>query len=316
MHTHTTKQKATTMQHLPKYNHELEINHKPILEWFSRNHRTPEGRAMYNAMYAVFVRISQRLGGGLEPFLYTKQADTAKTDLNTSTVYEQVIRYLMAANRSGLINLCPHSTPECRAGCLGHTSGRLQFKGQQLAQYIRTVLYVENPLAFHIIEIDEIARHARRVNRKGFELVSRPNGTSDNEYETMPWLLDCWERVGLAVAYDYTANHARKRGWQDVGSMLPYHVTHSTKERNHPNSVKPGSYTVVAIKKGVPVPATYNGYPVEDGDKGDMRFLDRPGHVTLGRAKGALKKVEGKADGFVKPASHKHNARRLALVSA
>ena len=303
------------MIHLTRYNTTLETEHKPTLEWFSRNHRTPEGRAIYNEAYDQFVATSLRLGGGATPFIYTKQADTAKTDLNTSVVYEQVIRYLMAANRSGLINLCPHSTPECRAGCLGHTSGRLQFKGQQLAQYVRTVLYVENPLAFHVIEIDELARSARRVRRKGFELVSRPNGTSDNEYETMPWLLDCWERVGLAVAYDYTANHGRKRGWQNVGSKLPYHITHSTKERNHPNSIKPGSYTVVAIKKGVPVPEVYNGYPVEDGDKGDMRFLDREGYVTLGRAKGGLKKVAGRDDGFVKPATHIRNRRRLTVVA-
>lgn len=291
-------------------------SHTAFVKWYVDNIDTPAGKAVYKVAYAMFAKISTDNGGGQEPYLFTAQKDTAKTDKNTSIVYEQIIRYLMAANRSGLINLCPHSTPECRAGCLGHTSGRLRFNDQQRAQYIRTKFLHDNTAFFLIVEINEVRRHVRRINKAGRAAVARFNGTSDISYELTPGYTELLAQVGLEVMFDYTADHYRDKGWVEHISPMPYHLTHSTKEGTHPNDIKAGTYTVVAIKKGDPIPDTYNGLPTFDGDLSDMRFLDPAGHATLGRAKGALKGRSGAADSFVKPASHEHTSRRLTLVTA
>lgn len=288
---------------------------RPIIEWWTHNHRNKKGKALHKIAKDDFKQFSIRNGGGMTPTITTRQTQTAKTDLNDSVEWEEIIRYLMAANRSGLVNLCPHSTPECRAGCLGHTSGRLRYTVQQKAQYIRTAYLIHNPAFFHIVELGEVAAHARRIAKKGMRTAARLNGTSDVPYERLPWYMDCLERVGLGCMFDYTADHNRERGWiGNTGSTLPYHLTHSTKEGTHPNNVHPGSYTVVAIKKGDPMPAEYNGYPVFDGDSTDLRFLDPEGHVTLGRAKGALKKEKGAVNSFVKPPTHKRNAVSVSIV--
>lgn len=280
---------------------------RPIIEWYSHNWHTPAGKALHTIAYAYFVALSIRLGGGQTPYLFTAQSETAKTDKNTSIIWEQIIRYLSAANRSGVINLCKHSTPECRAGCLGHTSGRLRYSVQQRAQHIRTVFLAENPAFFHIVELNEVRRHTNRIVKNGRRSVARLNGTSDIPYEDLAWYMACLKRMGLGCMFDYTANKTRTRGWIHTPD-ISYHLTHSTKENDHPNTIQPGSYTVVAIKPDAPLPATYNGFPVFDGDKSDMRFLDPEGHVTLGRGKGALKNKQGDATSFLKPPAHKHNA--------
>mgnify|MGYP003625974237 CR=1 FL=1 len=288
-------------------------NQRGIIEWYSNNHNTAAGKAYGHTAYAAFVALSVSNGGGKTPTILTQQTQTAKTDKNTSQEWEQLIRYLMAANRSGIVNLCPQSTPECRAGCLGHTSGRLRYSAQQRAQYIRTLFLAKNPAFFHVVELMEIKRNARRINKKGKKAVARLNGTSDMPYETIGWYIACLKRMGLDLMFDYTANKGRTRGW--VKNLpLPYHLTHSTKETDHPNEVKPGSYTVVAVKPDHPLPTKYNGYPVFDGDTSDMRFLDPEGHVALGRGKGALKNKKGDAWSFLKPQAHKHNGVLVSII--
>ena len=201
---------------------------RPLLEWYTDNWDTAEGKAMEKRANAAFSKLSIEHGGGVKPFLLTAQKDTAKTDKNTSVVYEQIIRYLMAANRSGVINLCPSSTPLCRAACLGHTSGRLQFKGQQLAQYVRTLFLASDVLNFHIVELSETRKAAKRVERLGRRLVARYNGTSDIVYEdNLDWYMACLSKAGVAVMFDYTAVPGRGDGWKQT-SVMPYHVTQST----------------------------------------------------------------------------------------
>lgn len=296
----------------------LENDHEAIVRWYVANMHTAHGRSFYKPFYQEFSDLSVSLGGGMEPYLFSVQEIVAKTAKNTSVEWEQLTRYLMAANRSKLINLCPHSTPECRAGCLGHTSGRLRQTVQQTAQYVRTAFMVKNPLGFMIVELTEVARHAKRIKKKGRKVAGRLNGTSDKAYERQAWYMDCLKKAGMDIMFDYTAEKSRFKGWMNPTiSEMPYHLTHSTKETDSPNDITPGTYTVVAVKKGDPLPETYNGYPVFDGDKSDMRFLDPEGHVTLGRGKGALavKKVgAGSPRTMVKPARWQQRRIELAIV--
>ncbi len=58
---------------------------------------------------------------------------------------------------------------------------------------------------------------------------------------------------------------------------------------------------VFAVKKGEPLPKTWNGYRVIDGDIHDLRFLDPEGVVVGLRAKGRAKKTTPVTNGFVVP---------------
>jgi hypothetical protein len=55
--------------------------------------------------------------------------------------------------------------------------------------------------------------------------------------------------------------------------------------------------TVFGIKKTLPMPETYNGRPVFNGDESDLRFLDPKGVIVGLYAKGKAKKD---TSGFVK----------------
>jgi len=89
--------------------------------------------------------------------------------------------------------------------------------------------------------------------------------------------------------YDYT-KHAKP--WQRT---LPnYHLTFSHSGHNVQDCVEALQHGVnVAVvfttPRGDALPATWNGYPVIDGDQHDCRFLD-PTAVVVGlRAKGSAK---------------------------
>jgi hypothetical protein len=64
----------------------------------------------------------------------------------------------------------------------------------------------------------------------------------------------------------------------------------------------PHPVVVVDVKRGKPLPATYMGRPVVDGDRSDARFLDPAGSVVLLRFKNVstTDRVTAVASGFVR----------------
>jgi len=123
--------------------------------------------------------------------------------------------------------------------------------------------------------------------------VFRLNGTSDLS----------WEKYGIIQEfpnvqfYDYTKVLGRK-----VNGLANYHLTFSAADGND-NDVrraikeKYNIATVFGIKKSQPMPETYEGTPVFNGDESDLRFLDPKGVVVGLYAKGKAKKD---TSGFVK----------------
>ena len=258
----------------------------------------PTTKQVRNARH-VFRALSVRHGGGETPYLVTPAESSAKLAGHDSDLYEQGVTYL-APHRNGGVNLCPYSTKGCRAGCLGTTSGRMRFAPQQRAQYVRTRFMVEHPDEFVTVLADEIRRESWRVRLAGKRYAYRFNGTSDVAIETAPAFLDILRLAGVSVFVDYTKRPDR-RGWIESD----YYVAASVSERTASDDIGPGSVVVVDIKRGHPIPETYNGHPTTDGDLdvGDMRFLDPADAVVLLRAKGALVGVKGTPAGMVKPAT-------------
>jgi len=147
----------------------------------------------------------------------------------------------------------------------------------------------------------QLDREIARLKAKGARVRMTPtvrlNGTSDL----------AWENRGLMARhpevqfYDYTKSVARMRRYLSNRMPRNYHLTFSRSETNEADtlSILRDGGTVAAVfstKRGRPLPLQWRGFPVLDGDRSDLRFLDPRGFVVGLRAKG---KARGAAHGFV-----------------
>ena len=99
------------------------------------------------------------------------------------------------------------------------------------------------------------------------------------------------------IFYDYTKILGRK-----INFIPNYSLTFSAADGNDADVQKAIAQgynvaTVFGIKKTLPMPETYLGRPVFNGDESDLRFLDPKGVVVGLYAKGRAKKD---TTGFVK----------------
>jgi hypothetical protein len=212
--------------------------------------------------------------------------------------YMTYILHLAPADVSGY-NTCPKATAGCKAACL-NTAGRggMFKKGEttnviQKARIRKTKLFFENRDVFLAILEDDIRKAIKQSEKKGLIPVFRLNGTSDLS----------WEKYGIIQKfpnvqfYDYTKVLGRK-----VSYLSNYHLTFSAADGNDDDvrraiKEKYNIATVFGIKKSQPMPETYEGAPVFNGDDSDLRFLDPKGVVVGLYAKGKAKKD---TSGFVK----------------
>jgi hypothetical protein len=285
-----------------------------VCAWHDTRH-TADGRATIATCKAEFASFSVAQGGGRNPYFLTRADHSAKLGHNKADAIEQVVMYQAAHRLSGVVNVCAMSTKGCRAGCLGVNAGRMVYDQVKRAQVIRTRFMVENPFAFFVCLLAEVDLHNKRVGRKGKTLAVRLNGTSDIPWEQLPWFVQLVTSVAERM-FDYTKYRTRR------GRLAPNYTAHySVSERDSYSDVQPGDVVVVdqqqgTSREGRPLPETWAGMPVIDGDyeHGDMRFLDseRPDAVVLLRAKGKVcKSMIGSESGFVKPQRVAAPTRRL-----
>ena len=276
--------------------------------------------------------ISSLVGGGQNPKMFTEQSQSAKTAHNAEWTdkMEQIVMYLPQANRGRQLfdelappsllkvwatmqgkhrNVCSHSTPGCRAACLGN-SGHLGINGgsasrAMLARYVMLCLW---PYDFWLLVDYEIGRHKQRVARCGKTLVCRINGTSDLRVEHEPRelgvpLLDLHPDV---VFQDYTKRPLVSSGWRTT--VPNYYLVRSVTERDGQDlfDTHDGNLVVpVNLPRGAALPATFMGRPVIDGDVHDLRCADTPrgdrgNYAVLVRVK---KRTDGKrpdTHGFIR----------------
>ena len=195
------------------------------------------------------------------------------------------IVYLAPAATSGF-NVCTHSTPECRSGCLA-TSGRalmeLRCGGNriQTSRMRKTVLLKTNPDYYLAWLITEITAAKAKALKDGYAFSVRLNGTSDVDYTQL--LLNgknVFELFPDVTFYDYTKNPHRF-----ANKPANYHLTFSYTGRNwkHCEKLLKQGHNVAMIfnvEKGVALPDVYHGHPVIDGDITDLRVDEAVGIIV------------------------------------
>jgi len=219
--------------------------------------------------------------------------ENAKTIKGEKLGYLTGILYMTPARAAGDgANLCKYSTAGCRAGCLV-TAGRGAFDNVAAGRARKRALYLADPVAFRSQLYKEIALLEKRAHKKGLRAVVRLNGTTDIEWEKDGAGL--FARFPRVQFYDYTKDPRR------AVAVMPrnYDVTYSRAENRDAAALAVlaagGRVAVVfSTKRGAALPRTWKGYRVKDGDRHDLRFLER-GVVGL-RAKG---KARADVSGFV-----------------
>jgi hypothetical protein len=222
--------------------------------------------------------------------------------------YNTYILHLAPANLSGY-ETCPKRTAGCTSACL-NTAGRggMFKKGEttntiQKARIRKAKMFFENRFEFMADLVKDIELAIKQSEKKGLIPVFRLNGTSDLSFEKYEVIRNgkLYRNIFSAFAdnifYDYTKILGRK-----IAEIPNYSLTFSAADGNDNDVAKAITQgyniaTVFGIKKTLPMPDSYLGLPVFNGDESDLRFLD-PKQVIVGLyAKGKAKKDE---TGFVK----------------
>jgi len=222
--------------------------------------------------------------------------------------YMTYILHLAPANLSGY-ETCAKRTAGCTAACL-NTAGRggMFKKGEttnviQKARIRKTKMFFENRVDFMAMLVKDIELAIKQAAKIDMIPVFRLNGTSDIAFEKYEVVRDgvMYRNIFTAFPdvqfYDYTKILGRK-----TVAYENYQLTFSAADGNDADVAKAIAQgyniaTVFGIKKTLPMPETYMGIPVFNGDESDLRFLDPKGVIVGLYAKGKAKKD---TTGFVK----------------
>lgn len=225
----------------------------------------------------------------------------AKTKKGEKYGYLTGILYLAPAKLSG-VNLCPASSPGCRAACLFSAGYAGIYKSVNEGRMKKAHWFNSDREGFMRTLIVDISKLERAAARKGLKPVCRFNGVSDIQVENI--LVDgktIFEHFPMVEFLDYTKIAKRMFKGAKAQSFPNYHLTFSRSETNHAIAetvAKAGGNVAVVFAGGVP--KRFMGRKTVPGDLSDLRFLDGKGVIVALTAKG---KAKHDKSGFVVPAS-------------
>ena len=206
----------------------------------------------------------------------TIKSDKSKLDIITAILYMKPEIYL-----------CPMSkVAKCHKPCLV-SAGRGSFNSVKKARQRKSKLLMNNKPEFYRQLRQDINKFVAYARKKNLTPAIRLNGTSDYNF------YDIIEEYPNVQFYDYSKVYNR------VSKPMPknYHITLSYSEANkfyaskiieHANKFNKNIAVVFRDKNNIP--KTFLGREVIDGDKDDLRFLDKQNVVVALYAKGQAKK--------------------------
>jgi len=213
---------------------------------------------------------------------------------------------------------CGARTRGCTASCL-NSAGRggigaqfsargelLQGNTIQSARIRRTKLFFKQSAAFMraiVADLELLERQARAVD--GIP-AARMNGTSDLDWAAVPCVRggesfrNVFEAFPGIRFWDYT-KHEERMSWDIPNYALTFSRAETLANKLASMRILQAGRNVAAVfstKRGAPLPESWNGHQVIDGDVTDFRFTDPAGVVVGLRAKGSARRDQS---GFVIP---------------
>jgi hypothetical protein len=198
------------------------------------------------------------------------------------------IIYMSPASQSGY-NVCKFSTPECRLGCLA-TSGRAAMNilsGSTMvidARNKKSRLFNEHKEFFIMWMIDEMKRYQRKADRDGYYFSARLNGTSVIDYSEVKLLNENIFQIFPEVQfYDYTKDYEKMMNNVAPNYDLTFSYTGKVLNIKQSKSLLDSGKNVAVVfdvKGHQPLPKTFMGYKVIDGDLTDYRPGDEKGVIV------------------------------------
>jgi hypothetical protein len=206
-----------------------------------------------------------------------------------------------------ILHLAPHNlsgyqvcamADGCQIPCLNLAGRGGMFKKGESSNIIQKARIRKTKQFFEIREwfmariVKEIQNGIKYANKHNLIPVFRMNGTSDLPWEKFRVTVNGVEYRNIMEAfpqiqfYDYTKVYGRK-----VPSN--YHLTFSRSANNELNVIKAiqaGYNIAVVFDNKKPMPETFMGLPVINGDETDLRFLDNTNSIVGLKAKGPAKK--------------------------
>lgn len=211
------------------------------------------------------------------------------------------IFYGSPARESGR-DLCPNRSPMCTAGCLGTGCWHLAIPSGLNSKRWKSMLLLGDPDRFIRLMILEMDAHLRSADRKKMDAAIRLDGTTDLGLSDT---LAGFDRFETLDAYDYTKSMGRMMRFVDGKMPSNRTLTFSRSENNHRNCLKVlengGTVAVPIACKPDRFPDSWLGFPVENGDRHDIRSWDTPGSWQFLSWKGKHSKDRAIEKGFCLP---------------
>ena len=178
-------------------------------------------------------------------------------------------------------NLCPFATRGCARSCFAGFD-RLAWPQVKRAAVARTLLLVRQPELFQAMLRADLTRELAHAG--DLPLVARLNVVSDIAWER-EWP-ELFAEFRVVQFMDYTKSISRVL---DPSRPRNYRLTCSRSEGNEADCHRAlaAGHNVTVVFRKPPFPGTFWGYPVIDGDRDDLRFLDPAPCVVGLKAKGA-----------------------------
>lgn len=194
----------------------------------------------------------------------------------------------------GKRTVCPYAkVAKCNEACL-NSAGMGVFSNVQQARIRKTLMFLNETDKFFDLLIKDIDKFVKECDKLGKKPALRLNGTSDIQWETIEvdGFKNIFEMYPNIQFYDYTKIPTRR-----IDNIPNYHLTWSYSQANDKYA---SLFEKVPYNKAVvfmdTLPSMFKGLKVIDGDKHDMRFLDKTNSVVGLLAKGKAKQDD---TGFV-----------------
>ena len=195
-------------------------------------------------------------------------------------------------------NACPGATDACIVACVGSRTGQGALPSSRIARIGRTLAMWYDSERFNALLDCEIASEAMRAAVFGVKLAFRFNVATDH------WQLanECAERHPNVTFYDYSAipNAVRSNG----KVRRVYSRKDGKARHKQALAMLSAGYGVAVVfdvdaRTKAPLPKTWQGVPVIDGDTNDLWFLRAPktGAFVVGlRVKGTKKQKQNSVE--------------------